>query len=379
MVCLGGLHGNEPAGVSALARILERLGRRGMHVGEFVALVGNRAAHAAGRRFVDSDLNRLWTGERVDALRAGPVSDLPTVEEVEQRELLDELEAIVSRARGPVMFLDLHTTSGGGGPFVSVGDTLQNREFALTFPTPLVLGLEEQVEGTLAAYLTQRGYLAVVFESGQHDDPRSVVLAEAAVWIALEHAGLRPTGTGPEPRWARRLLEEESRGLPRAVEMRYRHPVELGDEFRMKDGYENFQHVAQDEVLGYDRRGAVHSPETAMLLMPLYQELGSDGFFVVRPFRPMWLALSKALQVLQAGRFVHILPGIHRDPRRPDVLVVNRRVARWYALELFHLLGYRKQWDEGERVAVTRRPHDPPPGPPLESPSSVAMPRPASP
>lgn len=130
LVCLGGLHGNEPAGVAALMRILERLGGRGMQVGEFVALIGNRAAHTAGCRFVDADLNRLWTRERVDALRAGPVSDLAAVEVVEQRALLDELEAIVSRARGPVLFLDLHTTCGGGGPFVTVGDTLQNREFA---------------------------------------------------------------------------------------------------------------------------------------------------------------------------------------------------------------------------------------------------------
>ncbi len=46
---------------------------------------------------------------------------------------------------------------------------------------------------------------------------------------------------------------------------------------------------------------------------------------------------------------------MNRDPEQPGALVANRRVARWYALELFHLLGYRKHLEEGRRLVVMRR------------------------
>ncbi len=44
-----------------------------------------------------------------------------------------------------------------------------------------------------------------------------------------------------------------------------------------------------------------------------------------------------------------------RDPEIPGALVANLTVARWYALELFHLLGYRKHLEEEHRLVVTRR------------------------
>ncbi|MGH9882173.1 MAG: hypothetical protein ACRD6N_12115 [Pyrinomonadaceae bacterium] len=47
----------------------------------------------------------------------------------------------------------MHTTSAHGVPFATVGDTLRNRKFALNFPTTIVLGLEEQIEGTMLEYV----------------------------------------------------------------------------------------------------------------------------------------------------------------------------------------------------------------------------------
>ena len=51
VVCVCGIHGNEPAGLRAAERVLADLERRGAALrGDFVAIAGNLGALAAGRR-----------------------------------------------------------------------------------------------------------------------------------------------------------------------------------------------------------------------------------------------------------------------------------------------------------------------------------------
>jgi len=97
------------------------------------------------------------------------------------------------------------------------------------------------------------------------------------------------------------------------------------------------------------------SPEAGRILMPLYQEQGEDGFFIVRSFHPVWLRVSSMLRHLHFDHIVHWLPGARRHPDRPGSLVANKLVARWYALEVLHLLGYRKQAEEEGWLVVDRR------------------------
>ena len=95
------------------------------------------------------------------------------------------------------------------------------------------------------------------------------------------------------------------------------------------------------------------APETGRILMPLYQEQGEDGFFVVREFSEFWLWLSSALRRARIGRLAHWLPGVSRDPDRPGTVVVDRRVARWGALGAMRLLGFRRESDDGRKLLAT--------------------------
>ena len=90
--------------------------------------------------------------------------------------------------------------------------------------------------------------------------------------------------------------------------------------------------------------------------MPLYQEQGEDGFFVVREIHPLWLRLSEVLRRWGGRRWVHWLPGITQDPDSEDLFIVNRRIARWSALRVLRLLGFRKVRDQGHRLVVIQRP-----------------------
>lgn len=365
LICVGGIHGNEPAGVEALERVVEALRDHcDQLTGDFVAFVGNRRALKAGKRFLSHDLNRAWSvdtpweglGDLEAWTRASANGEDRTVEELERQELQQAFAEVVAQARGKVFILDLHTTSGGGGAFTTVGDSLVNRSFALNIPVPLVLGLEELVRGTLVGYLSEYGFTTAVFECGQHEEVEASKRAEAAVWLVLRGAGLLAAGIRPEVQKSAEYLGAECRYLPRVLEMRYRHGIRAGDAYRTSPGFRNFQPIETGQVMGRDRNGAVTTPEGGRVLMPLYQVQGEDGFFVVREFSQVWLWISRVLRVLGVAKIAHWLPGVYRESAIPNALAADRRVARWYALELFHLLGYRRHLEEGDRLVVVGRP-----------------------
>lgn len=358
LICVAGIHGNEPAGVHALRRVLASLSdRAGDMTGHFVALAGNLAALSEGRRFIDRDLNRAWTNDRLHALRGNGKVD-GCVEDQEQLELLAEFDDLLREARGSVYALDLHTTSGPGGVFSAFTDSLPHRAFASAVPVPMIFGLEEQVDGTLLNLLSEHGLIAITVETGQHDERAAVDRAEAAIWIAVVAAGLLPDRLAPEATDGRKLLQRITGHLPRALEMRYRRAMVEGDGFSMEPGYSNFQEVVEGQVIARDEDGYVVVDEDARLLMPLYQEQGEDGFFLVREFQPFWMHVSYVLRRVGVSRFAHLLPGVDRVDGTDDEVLVDKTVARFFARQLFHLLGFRQIEDAGDRLVMRRRRFD---------------------
>jgi succinylglutamate desuccinylase len=356
LLVVGSIHGNEPAGVAALEAVAGRLTRERLLLrGDFLAVVGNVEALGAGARYIDEDLNRRWNRDSIDRLLAG--GPAARGEDRERRELYGELESGFASARGPVVVLDLHTTSGEGKPFAVFADTLRSRRFARRFPVPAILGLEENLESTLADYVGLLGHVAVAFEGGQHADPQSVENLAAVVWIALGELLMvdpaRADVSGEKTR-----LRRATGGIPAILEVTYRHAITPRDRFRMRPGFRSFEPVYSGQVIADDAKGSVSVPSDGLLLMPLYQKLGNDGFFVAQRVQSFWLALSALLRILRAGRIAHWLPGVSRVKDDPFALSVDRRVARYYALPILHLLGFRRRSDEGDRLTVERRAHD---------------------
>lgn len=358
LIVVGSLHGNEPAGVRAVRRVSAELRRRKPPLrGEVVLLAGNTRALRRRVRYIDADLNRHWTPENISAVKSGNPFTEAESEDAELRELLDEFWLAAQRARGELYFLDLHTTSAEGRPFATLGDTLRNRRFALNFPATIVLGLEEQLEGTMLEYVNNLGAVTMGFEAGQHDAASSVDHHEAVIWIALVAAGLLRREDVPELERARSLLERAAGGT-RFVEVRHRHPITPDDEFSMRPGFENFQPVRRGQTLAQDRRGQIRAREAGLIVLPLYQKLGDDGFFLGREVKPFWLKVSAALRRLRVGDCVRLLPGVRRRSKDGHAFVVNTRIARLVPLQIFHLLGFRKLCWSDDVLEVSRRRYD---------------------
>ncbi|HXV76548.1 MAG TPA: hypothetical protein VD788_09530, partial [Candidatus Polarisedimenticolaceae bacterium] len=194
-------------------------------------------------------------------------------------------------------------------------------------------------------------------EAGQHDAPGSVDRSEAILWIALVAAGAIDARATPDINRHRRFLREQSRGIPRVIEVRHRHALRATDGFRMGAGFRNFAPIRKGQVMAQDNHGAVLAVEDGLVLLPLYQGKGSDGFFIAREVRPVWLVLSALLRRLRLDRLMRLLPGVRRSSGA-DVLVADTRIARFYPLEIFHLMGFRKVRRDGDYLVVARRKYD---------------------
>lgn len=291
LLCVGGLHGNEPGGVEASLRINQalELGKITGVRGRIVSILGNRSALRQKVRFISTDLNRLWVPQRVTQIKntllnggnkPGGMKTLAP-EDREQFELYQCLSEILEEEKDrEIYFIDLHSTSAHGSPFIICADSDGSKEFAAKFPIPIISGLGALV-GTLLEHMTSLGANSFVCEGGQHDADETV--------IALEHLLLSvmlklKMINGEEDVNAREVLKSLANGVPRRLHITYRHAITEKDQFRMKPGYRNFTAVKQGEVLATDAQGDVSCPSDGLIFMPLYQARGEDGFFLVTPF-----------------------------------------------------------------------------------------------
>lgn len=356
LIVIGGVHGNEPAGVLALSNLSGELVRLENNLkGRVYFLAGNTRALRKGKRFIYADLNRSWTAKTMSSDEAEDL--LNSSEGIELAELDQVIDSILINARDEVFVLDLHSTSSEGMPFATVGDTLRNREFAQKFPVPILLGIEEELEGTLLEYLNNAGAVTLGFEGGQHLSTQTVENHRALVLLALANSGILDKRDVPEFDSSKtRLLSKTSAHT--VFEIIYRHSVRPADEFEMNLGFNNFDRIEQGQTLASDARGPVRAPKSGQILMPLYQKLGEDGFFIGHRISPFWLWLSGVLRRMKIQNLVHLLPGVRRNSVEPSTLIIDTSIARVFPLQIFHLLGFRRRRWVNNKLIVSRRRHD---------------------
>ena len=357
VLVVGSIHGNEPSGLLAMRKIVPALRKLGPKLkGRVYLIAGNTRALRKDVRYIDADLNRHWTPETIELNK--PSSSIRTnrAEDAEQRELLEIFERIFDTAKDEVYALDLHSTSAESTPFAMIGDTLRNRAFSQKFPATILLGIEEQLNSTILEYINNLGAVTLGFEAGEHKQKTAVDNQEALLWLALYNSGCLSEEEVDVARHENTL--QKAMGRARIIEIRHRHAIAPGDDFEMKPGFQNFEPVKRGQVLAHDVHGEVKARESGLILMPLYQKLGEDGFFLGREISPFWLSVSRVLRKIGIGGLMFLLPGVSRHPFEEQSLIVNTNVARIFPLQIFHLLGFRKEIWKAGKLVVSRRKHD---------------------
>ncbi len=290
LICFAGMHGNEPAGIEALEILFKLLELEPesnpdfRFWGRIVGLRGNLRALQEGVRFIEKDLNRQWTSGNVERIRNTPREQLQN-EDLEVAEILDIVDDLLADYQPETMImLDLHTTTAHGGIFSIATDDPESVRIGVELHAPVIKGLLKGISGTTLHYFNDRFFpvrtIGVTFESGQHEEHLSVNRAIAAVINCMRTIG-NVKAEDVENRHDK-LLIDYSRGLPKVAELIMCHTIEPGDGFEMRPGYRNFQKVRKGEWLATDRRGKILAREDGLILMPLYQKQGDDGFFLIR-------------------------------------------------------------------------------------------------
>jgi len=286
VVAMGGIHGNEPAGIQALQRVFAYLHEHKVpFAGRFVGLRGNLKAISLRERFLHSDLNRMWDEGSIQKTREkSAVSGWDSLHQEEQEllELLEQLRPLHTTPYLPKVMLDLHTTSAPGGHFSVVETDALTLDIAETLGAPVIMGLTKALKGTTASYCVEQGWSGLAFEAGQHHDPNAITDHAAAIWGVLYKAGCLPYPEKTPLSASLQHLAALSSHLPQFVKVVYRHAITPADKFSMKPGYINFQQVEKGELLGWDEKGEVRCPAEGLILMPLYQPQGADGFFIIQ-------------------------------------------------------------------------------------------------
>jgi succinylglutamate desuccinylase len=333
IVVVAALHGNEPAGVEACRRFLDYLHEVYDAAGQVFCFVGNLEALNRHRRYVDWDLNRLWD------------ADTPPTTPLHEWHELIELKAQIDvcfRDKNPAdcLVIDLHTTSGDTPPFAPVTDHPLNKDLLTYCPFPVILGIEEFVTGGMIEYYNRCGIAALGFEGGSHQAPDAVRQHENFLLWAARQIGLLPPSKPRLP-----IIH-----VRQWYEIQYVHRIVPEEGFSMLPGFQGFDKINSGQVLARNATGWVYAPVAGLLFMPLYQQQGNEGFYIIKRLSVVKILISSLLSACGFSRILRLLPGIKNHDALPGVMRVTFLADRLFGRRLMRRLGYRRRWLDDQAV-----------------------------
>ncbi|GJM30312.1 MAG: hypothetical protein DHS20C17_29470 [Cyclobacteriaceae bacterium] len=278
IILLGGLHGNEVAGIKAINKVLQVIHQNQVPInGTLVGLAGNLQALASNRRFIGYDLNRCWTEDFINRVYHQQHTQAEDIELKDLHQIIMEFKNHEYQKR---LLIDLHSTSSEQGNFVVVPGSEAMNPVVQSLQQPVVIDLDQYLSGTLLKYLYGQGFFSLAFEGGLIGSPEAIELNVSGIWRMLEASGAIGSAHINGSMKSGKKVRSFSR-LPNFVKVRYHHKISELDKFVMHPGFANFQRIKAGQLVASDRNGPVYAPVSGLMFLPLYQSSGDDGFFIV--------------------------------------------------------------------------------------------------
>ena len=269
LVIMGAVHGNEQSGAHAIRRWLQRFesGQATLLRGRLTMVpVANPKAFAQNTREGERNLNRRF---------------LPLTQPQDYEDHVVSILAPLLASHDAL--LDLHSYEGDGVPFAMTGpqnnrDPLEpfaraDEELALARS----MGLPHIVQGWLEVYdkavqasngqmrseeglgtnefMRSQGGYAITVESGSHNDPAAIEVADRAIAGALQWLGLVDVQLNPQP--AQQIVALHDVFIKRSYSD------------RMSRHWKNFDPFNQGELLATRADGTpIHAPFDGCMLVP---------------------------------------------------------------------------------------------------------------
>jgi len=143
---------------------------------------------------------------------------------------------------------------------------------------PIITKLFSKVKGSFSQYYNSKNISTIVFEGGAIGDPASIYNHEMGIFRILEKIKIIKKEDVPDFIGKKITTNNDNN----TYKVKYIHQISENDNFLMKPNVTNFQVIKKGEILGYDNNGDVLSPFDGKILMPLYQEQGNEGFYIIQ-------------------------------------------------------------------------------------------------
>jgi succinylglutamate desuccinylase len=342
------IHGNEKAGHLALTSFFEHILNSKKNIkGNVYGIFGNHEAYLQELRFIDKDLNRVWTKSHIKAATQ-------THEVSEYHELVDiykYLYDILSKSKSKVYCIDMHTTSGPTKPFIIMNDALTNREFVRNLGYPVIYNVESFIEGSLLNLLNDLGHVSMAFEGGEHYSKDSVKELKIFCYKALYHSNIMSAKDLKDMG----ISEKYFRSKPaKYYEMIFRQNLKPSDQFEMAGNYLNFQKLKKGERIATLNGKSIFTPKAFRIFMPLYQSKGEDGFFYVKQMSRFKLKVARVLRNLKAEELLRVLPGVNKV--NFYTLSIPKPIIKYIPKRFLFALGYRKSMEvDDQKIYFTKQ------------------------
>lgn len=198
VVIVGGTHGNEPCGVAAMIAFDRRVneGRIELKAGTVSLLLGNPSAYACGARYIEHDLNRIFSTQ----------SDT-TVEGRRAR----SIRRFFSEHPDIVFCLDLHSVSIGDFQIVAYNIENPKNEILALKLSPIDLHLAYHIKDLPGALIdTPECRSGLMVECGNHHSETALEIALAHIRSTLSYFGISAADVLPAWQSDRHITQYET-------------------------------------------------------------------------------------------------------------------------------------------------------------------------
>lgn len=342
------VHGNEKAGYLALQSFFEHIQEfKDLIEGNIYAIFGNQEAYLQNARFIDKDLNRIWTQSHIQAAsRKNNVSEYN-----ELVEMYTTLYALLKKSKNKVYAIDLHTTSGPTKPFIIMNDALKNRAFVRDLGYPVIFNVETFIEGALLNLLNDLGHVSLAFEGGEHYAEHSVEEIKSFCYKMLFHTNLMKAEDLQKMGINKNVYKNKNAHY---FEMIFRQALQPKDKFEMCGNYVNFQKLKKGERIAWLNNQDIYAPKAYQIFMPLYQNKGEDGFFYVQHINRFKLKVARLLRNINLDNVLTILPGVNKENFYS--LSIPKSIEKYIPKRFLFALGYRKSIViDNEKICYTKQ------------------------
>lgn len=252
-IIIVGLHGDEKCGVNAMQKILPCLKLK-IEDGRVLFVYGNPKAIRVNKRFIEADLNRMFTKDALLSESEG------TSYEYKRAQLLKEW------LKWAGALLDIHASF-----------TLNSKPFAICeanakgiveyLPVDLVVsGFDQVVPGGADYYMNSIGKIGICFECGFLGDNRSMKIAEKSIFAFLKARG----------HIANNLKQRKQTRLK--VYDLYKTKT---NNFILTKPFADFEEVLKGQVIGRDGGQEIKAPKNSFVLFASNRKkVGEEAFLL---------------------------------------------------------------------------------------------------